>query len=612
MCRSMLTLLLVVSALHAADDAKLRDGAQRALDLLIESNKTFYKTQTCFSCHHQGLTLMAAKVAREHGLRVDETSVDFIAKKALTGDATIKLTDIDEAVEGRWLIDPSLGTGSNLVAAGDAGVAPSLTSNWLALMLSRWQLGDGSWFTPDMRPPLTASPVTATAIAVRAVSLYFPRELEPEKQERLVRARMWLRDATPKTTEDATYKLLGLWWAGAEGADLAPAAKLLKARRNEDGGWGQLDGFPSDAYSTGQSVAALLLTGAAERGAKEIEAGLEWLIQNQRPDGSWLAETRLTGPVRLSPPMFDSGFPHGRNQFLSAAATNWGVMAFAAALPKQPVPPRTLTGVGPEGEQPWMRTAMFGDAEELKALLANGLSSNTATGAGTTLLMMAAHDADKVIVLLLAGADAKATAKSGVSALIPASYMPGSAESIRLLLKKGAGVKPKQRVRNNANPLLFASMSGDEGAVALLLEEGAEINKPSLLLGIAPATPIQAAVFGGHAGVIRMLAWAGVNLNEGDSEGLTPLAWAAVGNRTESARALLELRVNPSKADSHGYTPLHHASTVAYGDANTAELLVLRGMDPKKSVKDAPTPLELARKSGSAALVRTLEETKRP
>jgi hypothetical protein len=28
-------------------------------------------------------------------------------------------------------------------------------------------------------------------------------------------------------------------------------------------------------------------------------------------------------------PYFESGFPHGRNQFISAAGTNWAAMALA-------------------------------------------------------------------------------------------------------------------------------------------------------------------------------------------------------------------------------------------------------------------------------------------
>jgi hypothetical protein len=32
-------------------------------------------------------------------------------------------------------------------------------------------------------------------------------------------------------------------------------------------------------------------------------------------------------------PSFDAGFPHGHNQWISSAATNWAAMALTLALP---------------------------------------------------------------------------------------------------------------------------------------------------------------------------------------------------------------------------------------------------------------------------------------
>jgi hypothetical protein len=44
-------------------------------------------------------------------------------------------------------------------------------------------------------------------------------------------------------------------------------------------------------------------------------------------DGSWLVRTRAPS----FQPYFDSDFPHGHDQFISAAATNWAVMAMLPA-----------------------------------------------------------------------------------------------------------------------------------------------------------------------------------------------------------------------------------------------------------------------------------------
>jgi hypothetical protein len=58
-------------------------------------------------------------------------------------------------------------------------------------------------------------------------------------------------------------------------------------------------------------------------------------MRTQFPDGSWLVRTR-SYPVQ---PMKDTGFPHGRHQWISAAGTSWAAMALALSLP--PAPPGT-------------------------------------------------------------------------------------------------------------------------------------------------------------------------------------------------------------------------------------------------------------------------------
>ena len=57
--------------------------------------------------------------------------------------------------------------------------------------------------------------------------------------------------------------------------------------------------------------------------------GLEFLIKTQRADGSWFVKSRS----RPFQPYFESGFPHGPDQFISAAATGWAVAALALACP---------------------------------------------------------------------------------------------------------------------------------------------------------------------------------------------------------------------------------------------------------------------------------------
>ena len=54
---------------------------------------------------------------------------------------------------------------------------------------------------------------------------------------------------------------------------------------------------------------------------------MRFLLGTQLEDGSWYVRSRAI-PVQ---PYFDSEFPHGQDQFISAAATNWAISALALA-----------------------------------------------------------------------------------------------------------------------------------------------------------------------------------------------------------------------------------------------------------------------------------------
>ena len=51
-------------------------------------------------------------------------------------------------------------------------------------------------------------------------------------------------------------------------------------------------------------------------------------MNTQLADGSWFVRTRALAIQ----PHFDADFPHGRNQFISAAATNWATRALVLDL----------------------------------------------------------------------------------------------------------------------------------------------------------------------------------------------------------------------------------------------------------------------------------------
>jgi len=62
------------------------------------------------------------------------------------------------------------------------------------------------------------------------------------------------------------------------------------------------------------------------------QRGVRYLLMTQEQDGSWYVQTRALA----FQPFFDAGFPHGYDQWISAAGTNWATIALALAAPAAP------------------------------------------------------------------------------------------------------------------------------------------------------------------------------------------------------------------------------------------------------------------------------------
>jgi hypothetical protein len=106
----------------------------------------------------------------------------------------------------------------------------------------------------------------------------------------------------------------------------------------------QLPYLPSDAYSTGEVLFAMNEAGNLPTGSATYKRGLSFLLNTQAADGSWHVKSRIYHPYPVSPPYFETGFPYGHDQFISAAATSWAIMAISRSLPKRSLPPYTNAG----------------------------------------------------------------------------------------------------------------------------------------------------------------------------------------------------------------------------------------------------------------------------
>jgi hypothetical protein len=138
---------------------------------------------------------------------------------------------------------------------------------------------------------------------------------------------MWLAAAQPETTGDLVFQLLGLIWTDGDRAAIAKVGARLALLQHSDGGWSQTARLASDAYATGQALYALNQAHVSAVASPAYQRGLRYLMDSQFADGSWHVTTRTTAVQ----PYFESDFPFGKDQFISAAATNWAAMALMPA-----------------------------------------------------------------------------------------------------------------------------------------------------------------------------------------------------------------------------------------------------------------------------------------
>jgi N-acyl-D-amino-acid deacylase len=194
------------------------------------------------------------------------------------------------------------------------------------MYLKMRQSPDGRWAYPngDGRPPICSDYIGQTVRAMRALQLYAPKVDRAGYEKSIELAAKWIANAPAMTYEDYAWRTIGLAWAGKDKAATQKAVDALLALQRSDGGWSDLATMGSNAYATGKALVALQTAGLAVSDAA-YQRGVRYLLRTQEQDGSWYVKSRAL----TFQPYFDAGFPHGFDQWISAAGTNWATMALA-------------------------------------------------------------------------------------------------------------------------------------------------------------------------------------------------------------------------------------------------------------------------------------------
>jgi hypothetical protein len=323
-CAAWLALLGVAAATEPAREVKAAVG--RALPLLKKGAEGHVSQRTCFACHNQAVPILALTTARDRGFPLAAEDL----KKQLDFIATFLDKNRNEYREGK-------GQGGQVDTAGYAlftlraggWKADATTEAVVEYLLLRDKDRD-HWHATSNRPPSEASDWTTTALALRGLRDWGTPAQKERITKRTEAARGWLLKATPRDTEDRVCRLWALQAAAAEKSDVRETAEDLLRTQRSDGGWAQTEAMESDGYATGSALVALHQAGGIASSEEAYRRGVAFLLKTQKEDGSWQVRSR-SKPFQT---YFESGFPHGKDQFISMAASGWATTALALALPK--------------------------------------------------------------------------------------------------------------------------------------------------------------------------------------------------------------------------------------------------------------------------------------
>ena len=338
---SLATMLLVGATITRADNPvsadALRRAAERGLDLLVKTSPTFIQKGGCNSCHNQMLPAAAQAFARTRGIVSEPTIAQVPAE---VSDATMERY-AEYSVTG--------GAGVNaltfeLFAADVTGTPIDGRIRAQLRYIKAQQQPDGHWrggsgvLTNNgqqalsrpaaARPPLNFDSFAPTAYMLRALRAYGRPESDADTRMRIERAGNWLLDAKASRTQEHAFRVLGLTWASANRRSIDAAARALQSLQRADGGFSQLPTMPSDAYATGLALFALHEAGMAPA-HRVYQAGLKFLLTTQATDGTWRVKSRSLE----FQPYFESGYPYGHDQWISAAGAAYAVLAIAGGMP---------------------------------------------------------------------------------------------------------------------------------------------------------------------------------------------------------------------------------------------------------------------------------------
>ena len=326
---ALLTLIIAPATASGSNDEAIRTAISKSIPLLEKGAKgSLELRKQCFNCHNQGLPVMALRTAQSRGFAIDTEHIQQQIR--FTADFLARNRERYQIGEGQGgQVDTA---GYALWALDNGGWKPDETTAAVVEYLLLKQRDQPHWESDANRPPSEQSYFTSTYVALRGLNVFGTPDQRDRIDARIQQVRTWLLGTQAVDTEDRVFRLRALALIAAPTELVQQATQDLVATQQPDGGWSQNRELASDAYATGTALVALHDAGGVGTADPSYQRGLRYLISIQQDDGSW----HVVSHSKPFQTYFESGYPHGIDQFISIAAASWSTTALALSLPSIP------------------------------------------------------------------------------------------------------------------------------------------------------------------------------------------------------------------------------------------------------------------------------------
>ncbi len=304
-----------------------REAVELSIPTLRDASARVQTDGGCVACHAQPITAIAVDAAASRAWKTERPQSEAAQAMASLSN---NMQNLLQARESGGTPDTQLYA---MLMMSSLKMPSSLATDAFMRFLTATQRQAGNWRgVGGTRAPMQDGDFSRTAMAIRAMATYGTPSHKSEFAQHIERAAGWLRRQTPRSTEDRVMQLLGLKWANTATQMRETRTRELIGTQQSDGGWAQTPFLDSDAYATGQVLYTLHEMGVPSSDPA-VQRGTAFLLRSQNEDGSWYVKSRA---MKIQP-YFESGFPHGHDQWISQVGTAWAAVGLSISAPEEPL-----------------------------------------------------------------------------------------------------------------------------------------------------------------------------------------------------------------------------------------------------------------------------------